>query len=149
MTFVKVTISPFISYLRGILGKNINFVSTQERSVIGIKITKDRPNNSYLVFANDYLVICRAREKAARNVRYIQDHYCRVSEQLVNYHNGTFNSPSASIKHKEENLGHSTNHLNQLHWHLLRQFQCRSKETKVDLEEIKNLLKESNTVKHR
>lgn len=48
------------------------------------EIAKDGPNSSYLMFAKDCLLFCGAAKHAAKYIKYILDHYCKVSEQLVN-----------------------------------------------------------------
>lgn len=43
------------------------------------------------MFVDDCLTFCKATRKVTRNIRYILDHSCRVSGQLVHYQNVKFN----------------------------------------------------------
>lgn len=70
----------------------------------GTKLTKETRNYSYLMLqmANHFL---HDNKKATRNVKYILNHYCRVSKQLVNYHkskiqlaNGTNNADERELR---------------------------------------------------
>lgn len=36
--------------------------------------------------ADDYIIFCRATKRAVRSIRYILNHYYKVSGQLVKYH---------------------------------------------------------------
>lgn len=37
------------------------------------------------MFVDNYINFCKATKAAARNVRNILDHYCKVSGQLINF----------------------------------------------------------------
>lgn len=48
-------------------------MSTKENSGISIELAKEM-NIPFLVFADDLLIFCRARKKAARYIKQILDH---------------------------------------------------------------------------
>lgn len=45
---------------------------------IGNKLTKVSPNIPYLMFAADYIILCRVTKRAVRKFKHILVHYCRV-----------------------------------------------------------------------
>lgn len=38
------------------------------------------------MFGDDCIIFCKATKKATREIKYVLDHYCKVSSQLINYH---------------------------------------------------------------
>lgn len=48
-------------------------MSTQNK----FSINRDCPNILYLMFVDDCIIFCRETKIAARNVKYILDHYCQ------------------------------------------------------------------------
>lgn len=56
------------------------------KSRLGIKVAKNGPTIPYLMFADDFMIFCRATKSAARNVKTILKNYCNVLGQLVNCH---------------------------------------------------------------
>lgn len=57
---------------------------TQKNSGISIKLTKESFNIPYLMFTDDYIILCRATKRSIRKFKHIMDHNCQVSGQLVN-----------------------------------------------------------------
>lgn len=50
------------------LDRYIHFMSTQRNFGIGIKLTKDFPNISYIIFADDCLFFYRTTKKAVKTI---------------------------------------------------------------------------------
>lgn len=63
---------------------------------------KSQKKISYLMFADDCLIFCKATKRAARLKKDIL-HYSKVSGQLINYYNLKFNFLQLSARHLERN----------------------------------------------
>ena len=55
-----------------------------ERKIEGIKICRGAPRVNHLFFADDSLILMRARESDARELRHILEVYERASGQVIN-----------------------------------------------------------------
>lgn len=83
--FDKVTLSPYIVIIYDeYLWRYIHFTANRKLSS-GVRLNKDTPKISYLIFADDCIIFCRTNKSAARNIKQILDHYCMVSGHLINY----------------------------------------------------------------
>lgn len=60
-------------------------MTNQPKSGIGVKFNKDTPNIPFLMFADDCIIFLQDNKNAANIIKQTLDHYCMVSEQLVNY----------------------------------------------------------------
>lgn len=68
---VRVYLLPFLSRVKNIV--EVHFMSNQEGSDIGIKLTRDCLNSVFNV-ADDCFIFRKAPKRTARNIRYILDH---------------------------------------------------------------------------
>lgn len=96
---------PFIFFIvcAEYLGQLVIYLANQRKTGVGIKISKDDPNISYLMFANDCIIFCRSTKKTARTIKQALDHYCSLPGQLINYHKSKvqFSGNVSSINKKE------------------------------------------------
>lgn len=70
----------FLLFKLEYLGK---YMSKQKNLGVCIQVTRDTLNISYLMFVDDYLIICRSKKKVAREATHILEHYREVLEQLT------------------------------------------------------------------
>lgn len=73
----------------------------QKQSMKGIKMTREYPQVSHILFADDFLLFLHVEESIARNDVNLLEEYCHASGQQINYHKSSVMfSPNTSPRLK-------------------------------------------------
>jgi len=78
-------LSPYLFLICADVLSNLIIKAQDSKIIQGIKIAKEAPRISHLLFADDSLIFCKATIEEAQNIKDIITKYERASGQKVNY----------------------------------------------------------------
>jgi hypothetical protein len=95
---------PLSPYLFLICAKAMSCMLNQaenDENLVGVKVFRDAPMISHLLFADDSLILMEANEENAKQIKKILDDYCSSSGQLISKAKcSIFFSPNTVVEEK-------------------------------------------------
>jgi hypothetical protein len=97
---------PLSPYLFLICAEGLSSLLLYEEEVggiVGVRVCKNAPSVSHLLFANDYLILMKADTNNATSLQQVLDTYCANSGQMVSLAKSSiFFSPNTNVLTRAE-----------------------------------------------